>query len=926
MMNARGLLKHHKRRFSSDAGALAGLMRKSSASFTRRYALSEGRANQEPIVQGERRRRCNAQKGRTAHIMASQMSLDSAQQDTTAQRALQALMMSRHCANQGITAQEMELLPHPVVREKCWAAWVARRKRSALHVQLDIIATREALHLHLVPVQQAFFMTKYVTHSHLCNKRVSERVLPSILKFILFSFKLALPSRVTFLVAGKYCPAGTESLSRATECDAGHMCPEGSAAPVPCPRGTKQPETGKASCISCSAGEICSEGSTAGQTCQVGFTCPEGTSVNTSFPCPPGTFSDQPGSCTSCPKGFYCDEPARTAASGQCKAGYYCPAGTKWKEPTTICKHGEMCPPGSSTPQDCPPNHFCNTPKLGEPSGPCSGGFVCTSRSTSPRPTGEQNGSSCDENMQGRPCLKGHYCPRPDSPLIAGTGFAGSSGDGLSGPETLLKLPANAIMDPTTGDVYVTDYSNYAVKVVHGDIGTVETLVSGASVGGALSWIQSTSPVGLAFCQRTKKLYISYPGRNAIVEHDVGLRSSALLSELSAKLSKPLGLDIDADCTSIYIADSGSHRVLKHELAASQSIETIIGTGTAGKSDPAAPTAPTSFQINLPSGVALHNGILYVVDSGNRRVLEVTLGTNAVKVLPGAGDNAPSSGQSPLGVFFEKPVSAAIAEQESDILLVVADVVARALRKIDLTANTISTLKDFSAWRSPVVDDAETSIATAGLEEAFYGISSFYGANKKRTGVLLADSYTHRIRRIDLEGDLYSRPALSDIPCPKGTYLPYTGAASEAECIKCPFGMYCSTAGLIEPEGRIGARARRPNTRELPLQHEALPGSNLTGSRATPSSGWFTRRPGTACCSGVGMCPHRAVANQDKEEIFVVDLEKPTDLLGILVQLEGDQYPATDPFGLLPTLELGGAVSPMATDQYTASWIITAGN
>ena len=58
-----------------------------------------------------------------------------------------------------------------------------------------------------------------------------------------------------------------------------------------------------------------------------------------------------------------------------------------------------------------------------------------------------------------------------DSPLIAGTGFAGSSGDGLPGPETLLKLPANAIMDPNTRDIYVADYSNYAVKVVHGDTG-----------------------------------------------------------------------------------------------------------------------------------------------------------------------------------------------------------------------------------------------------------------------------------------------------------------------------------------------------------------------------------------------------------------------------------------------------------------------
>lgn len=153
--------------------------------------------------------------------------------------------------------------------------------------------------------------------------------------------------------------------------------------------------------------------------------------------------------------------------------------------------------------------------------------------------------------------------------------------------------------------------------------GTVETLVSGASVSGTLTWVRSTSPAGLAFCTSTKKLYISYPGlspfailrywfclhklrgssccreqqysvkrncvvncfppgRNAIVEHDVALRSSTLMSSISAQLSKPLGLGVDTDCSNLYIADSGNHRVLKYNLGGSQPPETIIGTGTAG--------------------------------------------------------------------------------------------------------------------------------------------------------------------------------------------------------------------------------------------------------------------------------------------------------------------------------------------------------
>ncbi|CDI82519.1 hypothetical protein, conserved [Eimeria praecox] len=365
-----------------------------------------------------------------------------------------------------------------------------------------------------------------------------------------------------------------------------------------------------------------------------------------------------------------------------------------------------------------------------------------------------------------------------ESPLIAGTGFAGSGGDGLPGPETLLMLPANAIMDSTTGDIYLADYSNYAVKVVHGET-----------------------------------------GRNAIVEHDVALRSSALLSKISTQISKPLGLDIDADCSNLYIADSGNHRVVKHELAGTQATNTVIGTGTAGKSDTASNAAPTSFQLNMPSGVALHNGTVYVVDSGNKRVLEVNTNTNSVKELAGSHAGPSSGGASnPSEILFEKPVSAAVADQEGAIMLVVSDIGARALRKIDIQANTISTLVDYSTWQSPVADDANISIATTGLEEAFYGISSFYGEHIYLT---------------------VGRPR-----------KPSAESARSG----------CTVAPLDLPNRRDRAVMATTALEDLSLLLNASALVVITALRI-----------------------------QD-EEIFVIDLEEPTDLLGIRIQL-GDKNP-----------------------------------
>lgn len=54
------------------------------------------------------------------------------------------------------------------------------------------------------------------------------------------------------------------------------------------------------------------------------------------------------------------------------------------------------------------------------------------------------------------------------------------------------------------------------------------------------------------------------------------------MSEVSTDLSKPLGLETDEDCNSLYIADSANHRVLKYAFGATPAITTVIGTGTPG--------------------------------------------------------------------------------------------------------------------------------------------------------------------------------------------------------------------------------------------------------------------------------------------------------------------------------------------------------
>ena len=79
-----------------------------------------------------------------------------------------------------------------------------------------------------------------------------------------------------------------------------------------------------------------------GGICPIGFYCINGT--NFPYPCPLGTYGDQPLlnseiDCTPCPQGFFCDSYNSTEPSGKCRAGFYCPLGSR-SSTEKICQQG----------------------------------------------------------------------------------------------------------------------------------------------------------------------------------------------------------------------------------------------------------------------------------------------------------------------------------------------------------------------------------------------------------------------------------------------------------------------------------------------------------------------------------------------------------------------------------------------------------
>ncbi|XP_041098352.1 SCO-spondin [Polyodon spathula] len=217
-------------------------------------------------------------------------------------------------------------------------------------------------------------------------------------------------------------------------CPVGHFCPPGTAVPVPCLPGTYMTGTQASECVVCPAGKYCITGMEP-LVCPKGFYCPEGTGYDWQ-PCTAGSYSPEAGlsalsQCGLCDGGRYCALRNATAATGECREGYYCLLGSRFPQPESDtpgqagpCPVGHFCPRGTATPQPCPlgtfsnltkqtseadcipclPGHFCGSAGLTAPTGECWEGFYCSQGATVP--------NSPIRDSRGGPCPTGHFCPK----------------------------------------------------------------------------------------------------------------------------------------------------------------------------------------------------------------------------------------------------------------------------------------------------------------------------------------------------------------------------------------------------------------------------------------------------------------------------------------------------------------------------------
>jgi sugar lactone lactonase YvrE len=359
------------------------------------------------------------------------------------------------------------------------------------------------------------------------------------------------------------------------------------------------------------------------------------------------------------------------------------------------CARGFWCASGRAT--ACPAGTYSNALNAGSPAAcflcTANQGWGCTPASTS---------------AAGAPCPTGYWCAGGAAPpalctcaaactggakweipgvavtvgTVAGTGAAGA----LNGPalSATFQGPRTVVINPGNGDMYISDWTVNVVRKLSS--GVVSTLATGFN-----------NPCGACMDPSNAVLYVADSGSNKLLAVAVatGVVNSVAGVGTPGAVNGPATsvalLNEPVDCALgvggvVYIADKSNHMI---RTLAGGVVTTLLGAGIAGYKDGAGAYA----LLNQPWGVALSrdNTTLFVAESAGNRVRAVALGVPGpvVSTLAGSGAAALSNGLGSAAAF-SGPVSLLVGPRSGALYL--ADYINNLVRRIDPFTGNVSTL------------------------------------------------------------------------------------------------------------------------------------------------------------------------------------------------------------------------------------------
>jgi|GEM_PF-1175564 len=310
---------------------------------------------------------------------------------------------------------------------------------------------------------------------------------------------------------------------------------------------------------------------------------------------------------------------------------------------------------------------------------------------------------------------------------------SGQSGGSLPATSCQLRSPAAVAVDGS-GNLYIADSGNHRVRKVD-TRGLMTTIAGngypGYSGDGASALAASLhNPSGLAvdaagnvFIADTDNHRIRKVDTRGIISTIAGNGSPGYSGDsgdaLSTTLHFPRGLALDAS-GSLFVADSSNQRVVKLQS------DGIFST--------------TIVNLYFPQGVAVHpSGDIYITDSSNNRIIKIDT-AGVMTPVAGKGKSAYSGDGGPA-TAAALMVPQAIAFGAGGELYI-ADTWNHVIRKVD-SSGLINTV----AGSEKALDLGDGGAAVSARLRSPSGLAMDSSGN-----IYVADTFNHRIRKIDKDG------------------------------------------------------------------------------------------------------------------------------------------------------------------------------
>ena len=201
----------------------------------------------------------------------------------------------------------------------------------------------------------------------------------------------------------------------------------------------------------------------------------------------------------------------------------------------------------------------------------------------------------------------------------------------------------------------------------------------------------------------------------------------------SAGFHHPQGLALSGE--TLYVADTENHLIRAVDLA-SWKVATVAGTGAQGY-DRSGGNLGTKQALNSPWDLAMEGSTLYIAMAGPHQLWRLDLPMGLCRAFVGSGREN----------IVDGPVEDAALAQPSGLALLgnhlyFADSEVSAVRRVDLAAERVETLIGRGLFD---FGDRDGDFASARFQHLL-GVAAW------RKRILVADTYNHKIKEIDVEG------------------------------------------------------------------------------------------------------------------------------------------------------------------------------